>query len=285
MDDWDEDHHSDTMDGYHQFCLEQGYSPFEDDPYLEAAYFGDYLTGSYDYGTDRFRSDEEDIDDWATYSDDWDTHSEILGGDDMPFEKQTLGKYVGLDCELTNSANEKGQTTAIAKVSVVNWHGHCLHDEFIKPEKNDIDIRKFMAGWQPSLINDTSSFDTVRLKIEECIKGRVLVGFNLCEKLKALEIVHDEQNIRDVALWQPYLDKSAPSLPLLQDWPLTSSTSIWKILTIRAIPLNAHALRWLCIARSTENGAKRLKDGRVYALSIEIHCVHCSLKTVCAPLS
>lgn len=45
---------------------------------------------------------------------------------------------------------EKGRESMLARVSLVNQHGACIYDEFVKPREKVTDYRTFVSGIRKS---------------------------------------------------------------------------------------------------------------------------------------
>lgn len=54
-----------------------------------------------------------------------------------------------MDCEMVGTG-PKGESSIIARVSIVNAYGICLYDEFVKPKERVTDFRTSISGVRPS---------------------------------------------------------------------------------------------------------------------------------------
>jgi RNA exonuclease 4 len=50
-----------------------------------------------------------------------------------------------MDCEMVGVGRE-GRESMLARVSIVNQHGHCVYDQFVKPVENVVDYRTKVSG-------------------------------------------------------------------------------------------------------------------------------------------
>ena len=70
-----------------------------------------------------------------------------------PSENVSRGKteVVALDCEMVGVVGDlnKGEVSALARLTIVNYHGHVLMDKFVCPEKRVVDYRSFVSGVYP----------------------------------------------------------------------------------------------------------------------------------------
>lgn len=64
-----------------------------------------------------------------------------------------MGKYVAIDCEMVGVGPD-GETSALARVSIVNFHGAVVLDTYVKPMEKVTDYRTFVSGITPKhLVN------------------------------------------------------------------------------------------------------------------------------------
>lgn len=60
---------------------------------------------------------------------------------------------MALDCEMVGVGDE-GIESALARVSIVNQHGHCVYDKFVDPGEKVTDYRTQFSGIRPhNLVN------------------------------------------------------------------------------------------------------------------------------------
>lgn len=50
-----------------------------------------------------------------------------------------------MDCEMVGVGRE-GRESMLARVSIVNQHGHCVYDQFVKPIEEVVDYRTKVSG-------------------------------------------------------------------------------------------------------------------------------------------
>jgi RNA exonuclease 4 len=63
--------------------------------------------------------------------------------------KTEVGKYIAIDCEMVGVGERGHESSALARVSVVNFHGYCLLDVFVKPKEMVTDWRTWVSGVSP----------------------------------------------------------------------------------------------------------------------------------------
>lgn len=110
----------------------------------------------------------------------------------------------------------KGSESILARVSIVNWHGHVLLDRFVKPMEKVTDYRTWVSGVRASDLSGAPSFREVQDEVATLIKGRVLVGHAIQNDLKALLLDHPRPLIRDTATFQPLRDLAQTKFPGLK---------------------------------------------------------------------
>lgn len=129
-----------------------------------------------------------------------------------------IGKYVAMDCEFVGVGPE-GKEHALARISITNYYGHIILDEFVKPKEKVVDWRTYVSGIKPEHMKQAISFEEAQRKCAEIIKGRILVGHALKHDLDALLLSHPRSMIRDTARHLPFRKKYAkgksPSLKKL----------------------------------------------------------------------
>lgn len=61
------------------------------------------------------------------------------------------GRYLAIDCEMVG-VGPGGQENALARVSIVNYYGTVILDEFVRPKEAVTDYRTFVSGITPKLL-------------------------------------------------------------------------------------------------------------------------------------
>ncbi|CAL9734726.1 RNA exonuclease 4 [Monosporozyma servazzii] len=129
-----------------------------------------------------------------------------------------IGKYVAIDCEFVGVGPE-GKDHALARISMTNYYGHIILDEFVKPREKVVDWRTHVSGIKPEHMRNAIQFKQAQKKCADIIKGRILVGHALKHDLDALLLSHPRGMIRDTARHLPFRQKYAkgksPSLKKL----------------------------------------------------------------------
>lgn len=129
-----------------------------------------------------------------------------------------IGKYLAIDCEFVGVGPE-GTESVLARVSIVNFYGHTVYDEFVKTKERVVDYRTWVSGIRPGDLLNAEKFEDVQQKVADIIKGRILVGHSVYHDLDALLLSHPKSMIRDTSRHVPYRQKysngKTPSLKKL----------------------------------------------------------------------
>lgn len=136
-----------------------------------------------------------------------------------------LTGIVGLDCEMVG-VGEDGSDSILARVSIVNQHGHPVYDKYVKPTETVTDYRTEFSGIRPHNLRDGAlPFKTVQAEVAEILKNRILVGHSLTNDLQVLFLSHHHRRIRDTQKYKPFkkLCGGMPSLKKLASTVLSVS--------------------------------------------------------------
>lgn len=122
-----------------------------------------------------------------------------------PSSKDRSSQYVALDCEMVGVGPD-GRFSALARVTLIDWNGNTLMDEYVKPGQKVTDYRTFVSGITPEILRSaTLSFSACRKRVLEVLDGKVLVGHALDNDLNVLRINHPWYMIRDTASYEPFM--------------------------------------------------------------------------------
>lgn len=113
--------------------------------------------------------------------------------------------FVALDCEMVG-VGKRGRLSIAARVTVIDWHGTTLLDEYIVPSEKVIDYRTEVSGITETVLQDaTITIDECREEVLDLIKKKVVVGHSLKNDLKTLDIQHPWWLMRDSARYAPFM--------------------------------------------------------------------------------
>jgi RNA exonuclease 4 len=115
-----------------------------------------------------------------------------------------IGRYVALDCEMVGVGPDPDHTSALARVSIVNYHGVQIYDSFVLPIEPVTDWRTPVSGIVPANMRTARSLDRVQRDVFAILNGRVLVGHAIRNDLRALLLSHPRPDIRDTSRHLPF---------------------------------------------------------------------------------
>ncbi|XP_074098527.1 RNA exonuclease 4 [Cotesia typhae] len=147
-------------------------------------------------------------------------HSENKTGDStysratMDLENKALTKHVAMDCEMVGIGD--GTESMLARVSVVNRHGACIYDKYVKPRETVRDYRTAVSGIRPHNLQNGEDFSVVQNEVAEILKGRILVGHALKNDLAVLFLAHPKRHLRDTSRYKLFRRVSKGNTPSLK---------------------------------------------------------------------
>lgn len=131
---------------------------------------------------------------------------------------KNIGKYLAIDCEFVGIGLE-GKESALARVSLVNYFGHVIIDDFVKPRDTVTDWRTWVSGIKPENMKQAIPFKEAQKKMSDILEGRILIGHAVKHDLESLLISHPKSMIRDTSRHLPFRKQYAmgkiPSLKKL----------------------------------------------------------------------
>lgn len=109
------------------------------------------------------------------------------------------GKYIAIDCEMVGVGPTPDTDSALARVSLVNYHGHQLYDSFVLPKEVITDYRTHVSGITPELLREARTLEVVQADVAKLLDGRILIGHAIKNDLAALLLGHSKRDIRDTS--------------------------------------------------------------------------------------
>ncbi len=106
---------------------------------------------------------------------------------------------VAIDCEMVGVGRCRSRSI-LARVAV-DEHGTCLLDNYVRPTETVTDYRTRWSGIRARDLVGAPSFDSVRQRVAQLIRGKILVGHAIHNDLKVLNIPHPPALIRDTAFF------------------------------------------------------------------------------------
>lgn len=125
------------------------------------------------------------------------------------------GKYISIDCEMVG-VGPTSVDSALARISIVDYHGHQLYDSFVLPKESVTDYRTFVSGITPQLLKSARTFEAVQTDVAKLLDGRILVGHAIRHDLDALLLGHPKRDIRDTSRYPVFRQLAGGRTPSLK---------------------------------------------------------------------
>jgi DNA polymerase III epsilon subunit-like protein len=112
------------------------------------------------------------------------------------------GRFLAMDCEMVGVGPEGSEST-LARVSIVNFHGVTVLDQFVRPREKVTDYRTWVSGVREEDLRHAPTFAVVQKEVADLIEGRVLIGHALTNDTQVLLLSHPWAMTRDTAHYAP----------------------------------------------------------------------------------
>ncbi|KAJ3026521.1 UNVERIFIED_CONTAM: 3'-5' exonuclease [Siphonaria sp. JEL0065] len=131
-----------------------------------------------------------------------------------------VGKYLAIDCEMVG-VGLHGEQSELARVSIVNFHGHPLLDTFVIPREKVTDYRTHVSGITPTLLDPTKTknvmtFDEAQRKVSDLIKDKIVIGHAIKNDFQALLLDHPRRLVRDTSEFKQFKAMAKGRKPALR---------------------------------------------------------------------
>ncbi|MCJ1318929.1 3'-5' exonuclease [Xylographa vitiligo] len=126
------------------------------------------------------------------------------------------GKYIAIDCEMVGVGPTPDHDSALARVSLVNYHGEQLYDSFVLPKEAVTDYRTHVSGITPQLLKSARSFEEIQTDIARLTQNKILVGHAIRNDLEALMLGHPRRDIRDTSRYPGFRALAGGRTPALK---------------------------------------------------------------------
>ena len=126
------------------------------------------------------------------------------------------GKYIAVDCEMVGVGPTPDTDSALARVSIVNYHGHQVYDSFVKPKETVTDYRTFVSGITPQLLQSARTLEAVQADVADLLDGKILVGHSIRNDLDVLLLGHPRRDIRDTSRYPGFRQLAGGKTPGLK---------------------------------------------------------------------
>lgn len=114
-----------------------------------------------------------------------------------------IGKYVAIDCEMVG-VGPGGHESALARISIVDFHGRQVYDSYVKPKERVTNWRTAVSGISQKEMRFARDFDEVQKEVSDILQDRILIGHDIKHDLDALKLSHSLKNIRDTAKYPAF---------------------------------------------------------------------------------
>ncbi|KAL8284103.1 hypothetical protein RQP46_004852 [Phenoliferia psychrophenolica] len=125
----------------------------------------------------------------------------ILEGGKAAWQAE-VGQYLAIDCEMVGVGPEGSEST-LARVSIVNYHGVVMLDQFVRPREKVTDYRTWVSGVREEDLRNAPSFTDVQKDVAKLIKDRILIGHAISNDTEVLLLSHPRHMTRDTAKYAP----------------------------------------------------------------------------------
>lgn len=117
-------------------------------------------------------------------------------------------QYVALDCEFVGTG-PGGFTSALARVSIVDYNHKILMDTYVKVNEPVTDYRTFVSGITQEHLESDLAMDRDNCidVVQKILQGKILIGHGLKTDLAVLGIHHPWYYTRDTAKYEPFMKK------------------------------------------------------------------------------
>ena len=129
---------------------------------------------------------------------------------------EDAGKYIAIDCEMVGVGPNPNDESALARVSIVNFHGNQLYDSFVQPKEAVTDYRTYVSGITPDLLQGARTFEAVQVDVAKLLDGKILIGHSVRNDLDALLLGHPKRDIRDTSRYAGYRQLAGGRTPGLK---------------------------------------------------------------------
>jgi RNA exonuclease 4 len=134
---------------------------------------------------------------------------------ESPNRENQLGQYLAIDCEMVGVTSR--DVSALARVSIVNFHGHPVYDKYVRPSQPVTNWRTPVSGIRPKDMINALPLHEVQEEVRELFRDRIVVGHSLKHDLSLIGYIPFDRR-RDTAQYEGYrklVGGATPGLKLL----------------------------------------------------------------------
>ena len=116
-----------------------------------------------------------------------------------------IGKYVAIDCENVGVAGPPVNSSALARVSIVNYHGIPIYDSYVRIKQRITDYRTRISGIRPRNVSaEGRDLDEVLRDVNKILHGRIIVGHAIQNDFTSLGMHYPGWSVRDTSRLERY---------------------------------------------------------------------------------
>ena len=111
-----------------------------------------------------------------------------------------------------------GERSQLARVSIVNYHGHTVYDCYVRPTELVTDYRSHVSGIRPTDLMGPHVIDFAKVQthVRALLYNRIVVAHDICNDLTALQIYDlPRALIRDTSAYDKYCPRKSIALSKL----------------------------------------------------------------------
>jgi len=88
----------------------------------------------------------------------------------------------------------EGNIHELARCSIVNYNGHVLFDQFIRPTKRITNFLTWVSGVTPAKIKNCKTFPECKNEIYKILDGKTIVGHSLKNDFEVIILFYKRNN-------------------------------------------------------------------------------------------
>ncbi|KZP01026.1 hypothetical protein CALVIDRAFT_560308 [Calocera viscosa TUFC12733] len=125
----------------------------------------------------------------------------MVKGEGVDGPPDVSATYIAIDCEMVGV--EPTGASSLARVSIVDYDGQVLLDQFVKQTRKVVNYRTKWSGVRPRDLADAPSFEEVQAKVSRIMKNRIVIGHALQNDFRVLHLSYPRHYTRDTQRYQP----------------------------------------------------------------------------------
>jgi RNA exonuclease 4 len=117
--------------------------------------------------------------------------------------ESALTEVLALDCEMVG-VGAAGTRSVLAQVVIINWREELVYSAYVKPGEAVTDFRTHVSGIRSHHLAHAIPFRQAQTEVAKLLYKRQIVGHGMHNDLKALQLSHPKNSLRDTALFSPF---------------------------------------------------------------------------------